>query len=116
MALKEFKTVKNDHADLTKQWFSEVGLDVYLWHDQLGDYKRIEVVGTYDVRPFLWLWEEGKDGKFFSIDEGEGDERKNLSPVVTGEFDGDYNRLLSKIEASSGDLPLEALFVFRTLA
>lgn len=116
MSLSEFKHSKQENGPLTKRWFSDIGLDVVAWQDQAGEPTRFEVTWEESGRKFLWVWELGRDGQFFELDEGDHDPRKNLSPVTGKGFEGDYPQLLAKIEANSGELPFEFLEVFRMLA
>lgn len=103
MSLKEFKNTRQDNSGLVKRWFKSLDLDVFIWSDKANDIARIEVLWPEDGRQLMWAWQFGQEPKFFEID------KSNF------EIDYDYSKLIFRIETSSGELPLDALTIFRML-
>lgn len=115
LSLKEFKNTRQDSSGLGKRWFSDVSMDVFVWSEGI-EVKRIEVGFEESGGKRLWSWTYGEEGKFFEVDEGDLDPRKNLSQIAQDNYEGDYQKLLLIIEQNSGDLPQNILSVFRMLA
>lgn len=115
MALKEFKSTRQDDSGLVKRWFNSLDLDVFIWSDKTKDIVRIEVLWPEDGRQLMWVWQFGQEAKYFEVNEADSDPRKNLSQTYQNEVDYDYSKLLFRIETSSGELPLDALTIFRML-
>tara|TARA_R110000868_G_scaffold143075_20_gene360827 strand:- start:208 stop:558 length:351 start_codon:yes stop_codon:yes gene_type:complete len=116
MGLKEFKDTRQDSSGLRKRWFSASGLELFCWSDQLGEVQRIEIIWEESSQKRLWTWSMGEAGKFYELDEGDSDPRKNLSQLAVDEHDGDYELLLTMIEGNSGELPYEVMDTLRMLA
>lgn len=116
MALKEFKDCKQDSGEFRKRWYSDRFIDCYTWERSPEEIVKIQVTFANDDGLIMWLWEFGKDGAFYLVEEGDNDPRRNRSPIIDKKIDFEYHNFLGIIERSSGELPIEVLEVFRTLA
>ncbi len=116
MGLKEFKDTRQDNSGLTKRWFSASGMDLFCWSDQHGEVRRLEIIWEQSSKKRVWNWSIGESGRFYELDEGDKDPRKNLASMAVDEHEGDYEILLALVETNAGELPYEVLDTLRMLA
>lgn len=97
--LKEIEKSNGESDNLTRRWFSDDALDLYVWHNDAGDIVQFQI--CYDKGPDERAvdWHHERGVTHHKIDDGEGKAMHMKStPILIEGADFDRERVLTLFE------------------
>ena len=101
--LKEYKDVKQNPGS-KRRWFSDSSLDLTVWYDEKGALFGFQLCYDIASQPHAFTFKPKSGLTHEKIDTGEGDPRKNLSPLLVPDGTPPLKRVIDEFIAKSKDL------------
>ena len=116
--LKEYKNVQQEAGSKGKRrWFSGSTLDLVVWYNEKGTLDGFQLCYDLASSPHAFTWRQNGEITHEKVDTGEGDPRKNLSPILISDGTPPLKRVLSEFTEKSSEIDQElAAFIIAKLS
>ena len=108
--LKEYKDIQQEAGSKGKRrWFSGSTLDLIVWYDEKNALYGFQLCYDLSSVPHAFTWRQDGGISHEKIDTGEGDPRKNLSPILVADGEPPLNKVINEFAAKSREMDHEVV-------
>jgi len=102
--LREIRTKRQDAEGLSRRWFQDADMDLFVWCAAKLELRRFELSYDKPEAEKVLTWSSDRGFKHTEIDDGGRPGRHPASPLLVRESQCDAARLLSEFERSADDI------------